>query len=237
MTTSVSSDVLNAYVDDTLDPSDRAMVEAAISENPALRQELRELQATSRLLASLPDVAPPRSFRLGSEFARPAREENISVNMPAALRLLPIVRSLGVAAALIFMVVAGSLFFDINGGSHSDPSATLQRQDVIMGETTDGAGASEQAGDETVARQGMVEVGDAASAADQPMEDVSAMAPGEADNSSQVASERTAPFGASSENEADHSSWMIVSVVFGGLAVVCIAAWYALSTTSRHSRS
>lgn len=236
MTTTITSDTLNAWIDGTLDPGERAAVDVRIGQDPALLKELLELQATSRLLADLPDFAPPRSFRLGSEFAKPTPISQAPSNVRTALRLLPIVRSLGVAAALIFMVVAGSLFFDINGGSSSDPATTLQQQGVIMGETTGHGDASEQAGDDVTMRQGIVEVGDAASAADKPMEDVSAMAPG-ADETSQPAAEQVAPFGATNQGETDHSNWILASVVLGGLVVVCAAAWFGMSTTVRNHRS
>lgn len=242
MTTNMNADTLNAWIDGTLDAGDRADVDVAVGQDPALLQELLELQATSRLLAELPSFAPPRSFRLGTEYAKPTPISQAPSNVRTALRLLPVVRTLGVAAALIFMVVAGSLFFDINGGSNSNPATTLQQQAVIMGETTSHGDASEQAGDDAVnaqhdTQQGLVERGDAASAADEPMEDISALAPGVAEEQSQPAAERAAPFGATNQDESDHSNWILASVVFGGIAVVCAAAWFAMSTTVRDQRS
>ena len=235
-TNTMNADTLNAWIDGTLDPGDRAEVDVAVGRDPALLKELLELQATSRLLADLPEYTPPRSFRLGAEYAKPTPISQAPSNGRTVLRLLPIVRSLGVAAALIFMVVAGSFFLDINGGSNSDPGTTLQRQGVIMGETTGHGEASEQAGDEA-AEPGLVESGDAASAADEPMDDMSAMAPGVAEEQSQPAAERAAPFGATTQGESDHSTWILASVVLGGIAVVCAAAWYAMSTTVRDQQS
>jgi hypothetical protein len=140
------------------------------------------------------------------------------------------------------MVVAGSLFFDINGGSQTDAGSTLQRQSVLMGETGDPAGASEQAGDESTdadheQEPGLTERGDAASAADDPMEDVSAMAPGASEENSQPAAEQAAPFGATEQGETDHSSWILASIILGGAAVVLAAAWLGMSSTIRHHRS
>jgi hypothetical protein len=158
------------------------------------------------------------------------------------LRLLPIVRTLGVAAALIFMVVAGSLFFDINGGSQSDAGTTRQQQSVLMGETTGHTDASEQAGDEAAdadheQEPGLTERGDAASAADEPMEDVSAMAPGASEENSQPAAEQAAPFGASSQGDTDHTPWIVASIVLGGATVVLAAAWFAISGAARDRQS
>lgn len=242
MTTNMTSDTLNAWIDDTLDPGDRAAVDVRVSQDPALLKELLELQATSRLLADLPEFTPPRSFRLGAEYAKPTPISQAPSNVRTALRLLPIVRTLGVAAALIFMVVAGSLFFDINGGSNSNAGTTLQQQSVIIGETTGHADASQQAGDEAAVeqqetQQGLTERGDAASAADSPMEDVSAMAPGAAEETSQPAAEQAAPFGATNPSDSDHSNWILASVILGGIVVACVAAWFGMSTTVRNHRS
>lgn len=239
--TNIPAETLNAWIDGTLTPAERAAVDEAVSQDPALRQELLELQATSRLLADLPEVAPRRSFRLGNEFARPTPIAQAPSNVRTALRLLPVVRTLGVAAALIFMVVAGSLFFDINGDSQSDAGSTLQQQNVLMGETADPADASEHAGDESADADheedpGLTERGDAASAADEPMEDVSAMAPSAGENS-QPAAEQTAPFGATTQGETDRSPWIFASIILGGAVVVLAAAWFGISSTVRQHRS
>jgi len=239
--TNISTDTLNAWIDGALTPTERAAVDSAVGQDPALRQELLELQATSRILADLPEIAPRRSFRLGDEFARPVSITEAPSNVRTALRLLPLVRTLGVAAALIFMVVAGSLFFDINGGSESDAGTTLQQQSVLMGETADTAGASEHAGDESAdadhEESGLTERGDAASAADEPMEDVSAMAPSSAEENSQPAAEQAAPFGATQQGETDRSNWILASIILGGAVVVLTAAWFGMSSTIRQHRS
>jgi hypothetical protein len=153
-----------------------------------------------------------------------------------------VVQTLGVAAALIFMVVGGSLFFDINGGSQSDAGSTLQQQSVLMGETDGPADASEHAGDESTdadhaEESGLTERGDAASAADEPMEDVSAMAPGAGDDSNQSAVEQAGPFGATTQGETDRSPWILASIILGGAVVVLGAAWFGISSTIRHHRS
>jgi len=240
--THIPTDTLNAWIDGTLTPAERETVDVAVRQDPVLRQELLELQATARLLADLPEIAPRRSFRLGTEFARPTPIAAAPSKVRTALRLLPVVQTLGVAAAVIFMVVAGSFFFDVNGGSRSDAGSTLQQHSVLMGETTSPAGASEHAGDESEdadheQEPGLTERGDAASAADEPMEDVSAMAPGASEENSQPASEQAAPFGATTQGETDHSNWILASIILGGAVVVLAAAWFGISSTIRQHRS
>lgn len=230
-----SSDTLNAYVDGTLTAAERARVEAAVAEDPALRQELLELQATATLLGSLPELKPRRSFRLGEEYARPTAAPQ-PTNVSTIVRILPIVRSLSVAAALIFMVVAGAFFFDVNGGSDSDPQQTLQQQNVIMGVTDSSSGASQQAEDASDSDSSgstMVERGDSASASDQPTDDLTAMAPSADESAEGSTAQDSGPFGATTSDDQDYTAWIIASVVFGGLVVVFGGAWYVLAQGNR----
>lgn len=236
-----TSDTLNAYIDGSLGPEERSALEAALDQDRDLREELAELQATARLLATLPEYTPPRSLRLASSHAKPTP---IVTAQPVrtAIRLLPLVRTLSVAAAIVFMVVAGSLFFDINGQSMSDAGQTLQQQNVIMGETTGSSQASEQAGDEAAASDsagGLVQRGDAASAAESPMEDLSAYAP-EApagSNEGQAIDGSSLPFGATERGETDHANWIFISILLGGVTIALGAAWLGVSATARQHRS
>ncbi len=230
-----SSDSLNAYVDGTLTAAERARVESAVAGSPALRQELLELQATATLLRSLPDLKPRRSFRLGEEYARPGTRDQ-PANVSAIVRLLPVMRSLSVAAALIFMVVAGAFFLDVNGGSDSNSQQTLQQQNVIMGVTDSSSGASEHAEDASDSDNSgstLVERGDSASASDQPTDDLTAMAPSAEESAGGTTAQDTGAFGATVTDDQDYTGWIIASVVFGGLVVVFGGAWYALAQGNR----
>jgi anti-sigma factor RsiW len=55
---------LSAYLDGRLERSEAARLEARLSQDPQLRLELQELRATVRVLSSLPQIRPPRSFTL-----------------------------------------------------------------------------------------------------------------------------------------------------------------------------
>ncbi|MEP7004152.1 MAG: zf-HC2 domain-containing protein [Chloroflexota bacterium] len=53
---------LSAYLDEALEPTEQASVQAHIERCEPCRQRLAELRATSRLLAALPELVPTRSL-------------------------------------------------------------------------------------------------------------------------------------------------------------------------------
>lgn len=56
-------EMLSSYIDDVLDPADRAKVEGHIGSCGTCRQELADLKETVRLVSSLGEVLPPEGFR------------------------------------------------------------------------------------------------------------------------------------------------------------------------------
>jgi len=232
------SDDLNAFVDESLGSDERARIQSRLAQDPALERELVELQATARLLSHLPEFNPRRSFRLGDEFAKAP-----PAPVPGKiLHFLPIVRTLSVAAALVFMVVAGSLFFDINGNTASDSAGTFQEQNEILGnagETETGAGSSdeaEDAGGESASgdESSMTSRGDAASVGDDPMEDLTALE----ESGDDIAQSTTANAVGSPvvpSGDDDRSAWIWSSVLIGGLALVLAGLWFALAKVGRQS--
>ncbi len=229
------SDDLNAFVDNTLTVEERARVESLLKENPLIQQELAELQATTRLLAQLPVFTPRRSFRLGEEFAKapPVPEWG------RILQFVPIVRALSVAATLVFMVVAGSLFFDINGTSDSDAGTTFQVQNEIMGntgETESGAGSSDEAEDAGTGNgeSSMTSRGDAASAGDAPMEDLTRFEES-GDDVAQTTISNALASPAGESDDDDRSSWIWSSVIIGGLALALAGLWFGFAKVGRQS--
>lgn len=232
------SDDLNAFVDEFLGPDERARLQSRLAQDPAMERELAELQAAARLMRHLPEFTPRRSFRLGDEFAK------ASPSPPPGkiLYFLPFVRTLSVAAALVFMVVAGSLFFDMNGNTESDSGATFQEQNEILGhpgETETGAGSSdeaEDAGGESASgdESSMTSRGDAASVGDDPMEDLTAIE----DSGDDIAQSTTSNAVGSpvvSSDDDDRSAWIWSSVLFGGLALVLAGLWFVLAKVGRQS--
>ena len=221
----ITSDDLNALIDNSLAPERRAEVEAVLSTDTALREEYIELRAMSRLLAELPDYTPRRSFQLGAEHRRPApvaAEPTPITSAPSkVVRLLPLVRQLSVAAALIFMVVAGALFFDINGDTDGDNAS-------LVGVTNSEDHASEGAEDAAEAPAAeesdeiLTERGDAASAGDEPMEDLTALQGGATGNSP-----------AAQADDTDRTVWAWTTAGLGVLAIVLAGVWYSMAQAGR----
>jgi len=60
----ITDELLSAYIDDTVTEDEKALIEAAISNEPAIAWQLETLRYTVNLLNSLPSVALPRSFAL-----------------------------------------------------------------------------------------------------------------------------------------------------------------------------
>jgi len=64
-------ELLSSYLDDALDNADRDALEARLSREPALRQELEALRLTVALVRGLPPLKAPRSFALDARMVRP----------------------------------------------------------------------------------------------------------------------------------------------------------------------
>ncbi len=86
---------LSAYLDGRLERSEAARLQARLGQDPQLRLELQELRATVRVLSSLPQIRPPRSFTL-----QPG-----AVNRRTAYPFLQLGTAL---ATLSFLVVVGA---------------------------------------------------------------------------------------------------------------------------------
>jgi anti-sigma factor RsiW len=105
-TAHLGDDILNALIDDVATGQEREVVERHTATCDTCRQRLDELRAVKAVLGNLQEVAPPRSFRLTEDQAR--KPTSIPAAQPSAIiRLLPIVRTLSVAAILAVMVLGG----------------------------------------------------------------------------------------------------------------------------------
>lgn len=258
----IGSDDLNAYVDGWLSHEQRAYIDAQVAQYPELRIELDELQATARLLATLPEFAPRRSFVLGSEHAKAAPAPTPG----KIIQFLPLVRSLSVAATLVFMVVAGSLFFDINGDSKNDSQEKFQAQNEIMsnsGVTESEAEASdlaEDAPDQAAPaaaddssqsasednESSMTSRGDAASADEAPMEDLTALQESDDDESpsgntsdqvAQTSNTETASSNVVPSDDDDRTTWLWSSIAAAGIAIALAGLWVVLAQAGRQSNA
>ncbi|HYI25140.1 MAG TPA: hypothetical protein VD767_07010 [Thermomicrobiales bacterium] len=204
----IDSQDLSDYLDDLLEPARRDEVDAALAVEPDLRAELNDLRAISLALGDMPTYVPRRSFTLGAEHRKPTP---ITAAPSRVVRLLPLVRQLSVAAALLFMVVAGALFFDING---NDTSVTNSGDQASQ--TTEDA-----ASDEILADRG-----ESASAGNEPMDDLTNL----------QAADNAAAAGGGGDAD-DRTTWIWVTVGLGAVAVALGGTWYGMAKTGRQDNA
>ncbi len=96
---SISDELLSAYIDSELTPADRARVEAALQAQPALRRRLAELQMTVDLMAQMEPMPVPRAFVLSEAQVQPHRERR---RITLWQRLLPAATAVAaIALALV----------------------------------------------------------------------------------------------------------------------------------------
>jgi anti-sigma factor RsiW len=206
----ITSEDLSGYLDGILEPARRSEVDAALATDPSLRAELADLRAIASVLGDMPVYTPRRSFTLGEEFRKPApmaAPTPITAAPSRIVRLLPLVRQLSVAAALIFMVVAGALFFEINGGSDTSVTNT--------------ANQASQPSEDAASDEVLTERGESASANDAPLDDLT--------NSQASDGQGT------TASDDDHTTWVWVAVGTGAVAVALGGVWYGMSHAGRQA--
>ena len=94
-------ELLSAYLDGQLSPSDSARLETRLTSDPSLRDALNNLRATRNLLHQLPSRGAPRNFTLTPQMA--------GVKPPIP-RAVPVFRFASVFATFLFVIT-----FVING--------------------------------------------------------------------------------------------------------------------------
>lgn len=103
---SIDDELLSAYLDGRVSPTERDAVDAALAADPATRARFTTLRATVTLVRALPQPTPRRTFVLTPEQAasiRPARGAWIARLFPA------ITAASAVAAVLCLALIAGDL--------------------------------------------------------------------------------------------------------------------------------
>lgn len=99
MLTERDLDLLSAYIDGTLSPTERAELEARLQTDAELRRELATLRATVDLVKGLPTLRAPRDFTLTPQMVR----------RPPRILTSAAFSALSVAAAVMLFVL-GSAF-------------------------------------------------------------------------------------------------------------------------------
>lgn len=241
-------DLLSDFVSGDDAPEVRAAIAAHLASCEACREAVRSLRGTVALLHDLPQFSPPVSFQLGPEHARTARSGGAAPEPTPIVRLLPLVRTLSVAAVLLFLVIGGGAFLsDRNQGSDSQPAMVAdQAAPTPAGETGGGAGTFQESEDqssdaEAPARSaavpsqpgGVVDRGDSASA------DMNGPAPASSGQDAEATppADRVgqgAPISSESVDTSDDGfPWLSTTIGLGAVAIVLVGLWIALARLSR----
>ncbi len=121
-------ELLSAYLDGELSEVERERLEVRLSQDPALRAELRAMQSTMSLMRELPQVAAPRNFILSEsmiERQRPAREMRRSRPEPrrgASAWAAPLLTAATAVVSLLFIVVLAGDLLLVGGDLASAPA-------------------------------------------------------------------------------------------------------------------
>lgn len=122
-------ELLSAYLDDELGERERERLEARLSQDPALRAELRALQQTVSILHELRQVSAPRNFILSESMVR--RREPAPAPEPRRAWAAPLLTAATTIVSLLFVVVlVGDLLLSGVGGFASAPRPMEQAEEA-----------------------------------------------------------------------------------------------------------
>ena len=235
-------DLLSEYVSGEGAPALRAAIAEHLATCEACRDDVRSLQGTVALLRDLPQIAPPVSFQLGPEHAtHPRSGIDVSPESSKVVRLLPFVRTLSVAAVLLFLVLGGATFINSRDNGDTQQSAMVAPtsetgggSDALQGSGNTSSDSEAPARSAAVPSQGgVVDQGDSASA------DVNNPAPASARQDEGTPVDGTVDQGAPISSEAVNSSgtdsfpWFSTTVGLGALVLVLVGLWIVLARLSR----
>ena len=147
-------ELLSAYLDGELSQRERELLEVRLSEDPALRADLRAVHRTMSLVRDLPEVAAPRNFILSEsmvERRRPVEAGPGARPEPsrrARAWAAPLLTAATMLVSLLFIVVlAGDLLLPQIGGLASAPAPMASHEEapemMMEAAPTDDAGPRE----------------------------------------------------------------------------------------------
>lgn len=214
----LGDDILNAWIDTVATPQERAAVEDHVATCEICRERLDELQAVKSMLGSMPEVAPPRSFALTPAQANRPTPIRPDVTPSTIVRLMPLVRSLSVAAMLAVIVLGAALVI-----GPSDDTITSNDAAQMDAEETGSTTQSFQLQEPPMAaleRGEVVDQGEAASAHDSTMDSLANEGRGTA------------------SVDTGLTALEIATITVGALAIILGVAWMwmSMSIRSRGSR-
>ncbi len=226
----IRTDDLSAYIDGMLSESDRSAIANHLATCAECRAELAELRATVRLLNALPQYTPRRSLQLGMD-----HDTHRSRQSPV-IRFLPVVRSLSVAAVILFMVAAGALLL---GGTSDDVDRSMAPRSGVQSETGATDDASQGAGEAGTSDERLIDRGAAASSGDDSLEDLTNLQEvqeGAADQAAagvaQITGNTTPPANLQSRLTSEYGPALVTGL--GIVSLVLVAFWIALVRMKRH---
>lgn len=113
-------ELLSAYLDDELTIRQREQLEARLSQDPALRADLRALYQTVSMMRELPQVSAPRNFILSESMV--TRRQPAPAPEPRRAWAAPLLTAATLVVSLLFVVVlAGELLLPGVGDLASAP--------------------------------------------------------------------------------------------------------------------
>jgi hypothetical protein len=170
---------LSAYLDDQLQPEEKAKLQSRLSNEAELRQQLEDLRQTRAVLRSTPQVRRPRSFTLTPEMVQQQRF------VFQAMRFSRLVAT--VATVVFAFVFAGQMFFSRGLGfsamSPAGNSVAMDEQaasdadlaEPLLAESEDDSANMAQMAEEEMESAAMEEP--AEEAMEEPAEEGAAMLP------------------------------------------------------------
>jgi anti-sigma factor RsiW len=126
-----AAELMSAYVDGELDPTQAAEFESYIAQSPEAQKQLEELQKLVRLVGGLPPVEAPPDFY--DKVARRLRRRQIFKRDDFALNLISLpfqVLSILVILAVATLYMLAELERQPNTGLERDPAAQQAKEDA-----------------------------------------------------------------------------------------------------------
>ncbi len=124
-------ELLSAYLDNEVTPTERAELERRLEQEPALRQELAELGATRAIVREQPWLSPPRSFALTPEMVGQRRRR-----WPLAGWWQPLS---GLAALVLVMLIGWQVFQPLNDSSSPAAISQMTAREEAVAPTAEAA--------------------------------------------------------------------------------------------------
>ncbi len=105
--TDIDYELISAYLDEMLSADERAVLEARLHVEPALRAALDDLRVVKEAVSSLPVMPAPRDFRLTRDMLAPVEPARAPLKLKPSWRRAP---WWAAAAAVALLLVGGGLF-------------------------------------------------------------------------------------------------------------------------------